>query len=286
MKTLVYFASGQYRKEYQSLDFDSIYLIDDCFNIGMHGSQNVSVIGKVKCIGMDCLESIEFLKNENIKIDCFVCLNEGMYEGGGRYAINSDMFLGYTMPLFNDEYIHIMNKNYYQNMFNVSMDLPYKIEEIEEADKNYISPFIFSKDDYHRGYAKVYHMTKSRNKQSFQFCSKINLTIIQDSIWNYSETLDSIFISFNEQGQRDFFEKLPKVKDKRQISMEEIFTDCVKNKTNKIGFTPWGHGNYDFLIEILKTYQEDYPKEIMLFHLNKLDYSRIKKKLAINLIAQ
>ncbi len=34
------------------------------------------------------------------EIDCFVSLNEGLYEGGGSYANNSDLFLGCAMPLF------------------------------------------------------------------------------------------------------------------------------------------------------------------------------------------
>ena len=109
---------------------------------------------------MDCLESIEYLKNEKVQIDYFVALNEGLYEGGGSYAINSDMFLGYAMPLFKQRYIHIMNKDYYHNMYHVSMDLPYEIEEIKEDDDRYLNPYIFSKDDYHEGHAKVFQMDK------------------------------------------------------------------------------------------------------------------------------
>lgn len=150
MKTLVYFASGPSREEYQALDFDKIYLIDNCFKNRNRYSSNVSSKRKTTCIGMDCLESIKFLKNENVQIDCFVSLNEGLYEGGGSYAINSDMFLGYAMPLLKEQYIHIMNKNYYHNQYHVSIDLPYTIEEIKENDDRYLSPFIFSKDSYHK----------------------------------------------------------------------------------------------------------------------------------------
>src|SRR5438034_5417277 len=142
MKTLVYFASGQYKEEYQDLDFDRIYLVDNCFRNRQNYEGTFSTKGKVKCIGMDCLESIEFLKKEDVLIDCFVSLNEGLGEGGGSYAINSDMFLGYAMPLFKDKYIHIMNKNYYRYFpHKVSMDLPFAMEEIKENDKRYLSPF-------------------------------------------------------------------------------------------------------------------------------------------------
>ena len=132
MKILVYFASGPSRDEYQDLDFDKIFLIDKCFRNRKRYPHNLFSEGKITCIGLDCLESIEFLKNEKVQIDCFVSLNEGLYEGGGSYAINSDMFLGYAMPLFKDRYCHIMNKNYYHNMYHVTMNLPYDIEEIKE----------------------------------------------------------------------------------------------------------------------------------------------------------
>ena len=163
MRTLVYFASGCYRQEYQELEFDKVYLIDNCFKMRQQKEPNFINIEKVTCIGMDSLQSVKFLKEENIKIDCFVSLNEGLYEGGGKYAINSDLFLGYVMPLLKDKYIHIMNKNYYNNIYHVTMDLPYNVEEIMEKDNRYLDPFIFSKDNYHYGHAKVYQMCRIHN---------------------------------------------------------------------------------------------------------------------------
>jgi hypothetical protein len=111
MTTLVYFASGPYKIEYENLTYDQIYLIDNCFK------SEIFEIGKVKCIGMDCLKAVDYLKGKGVIIDCFVSLNEGLYEGGGSYAINSDMFLGYVMPIMRNEYYHIMNKNYYMGQY-------------------------------------------------------------------------------------------------------------------------------------------------------------------------
>jgi hypothetical protein len=79
MSTLVYFASGYDSPEYQKLDFSKIILIDNCFKNGRRYSNRIFSNGKVTCVGMDCLESVEYLKRENIKIDCFVSLNEGLY---------------------------------------------------------------------------------------------------------------------------------------------------------------------------------------------------------------
>ena len=278
MRTLVYFASGPFREEYQKLDFDSIYLIDNCFRNRGRQANNILTKDKITCLGMDCLESIEYLINDKVKIDCFVSLNEGLYEGGGSYAINSDMFLGYAMPLFKEQYIHIMNKNYYHNMYHVSMDLPFYIEEIHENDSRYLSPFIFSKDNYHKGHAKVFQMKKSNTPNiEIHINSIIKLQIIHDSIWNHYQELETIIISFSDQGQRDFFDRIPKVMNLKKINMDEIFEFCTKNKINRLGFTPFGRGNYYSFLKKIKDLKNEYPKEISLYHLNKHDYREIKE---------
>ena len=275
MTTLVYFASGSNKKNYKSLPFDKIYLIDNCFK--KDRKDNIYTVGKITCVGMDCLESIAFLKKENVQIDYFVSLNEGLYEGGGSYAINSDMFLGYFMPLLKDEYIHIMNKSYYQGGYGVSMDLPYKKKVISEDDDRYLSPFIFSDADYQKHHAKVFEMTRINNTQNFNLNSNIKLTISHDSIWNHYDKLDLLILSIFPESRKTIFEKIPKVINIKETNYNEILNYCVKNKISKIGFTPWLKGKYNNFHEALKNYNAEYPKEITLFHLNKGDFSELKK---------
>lgn len=272
MKTLVYFASDPIKKEYHNLNFDRIYLIDYCFKRGINDT--ISYDGKITCVGMDCLESINYLKQENVKIDCFVSLNEGLSEGGGNYAINSDIFLGYVMPLLKDNYIHIMNKRYYQNFRGrVSMDLPYNTIEIDETNRHYISPSIFSEYISVINDAKVFQMIRLvTTDKEIIINPKIKIKLIHDSIWNYYEELDTIVISFTQQGQDDFFDKIPKVCNLTKMSMNEVFDYCEKNNIRKIGFTPWGKGFYNDFMWKIKSRKSNYPSEILLFHLNKNDY--------------
>lgn len=176
MKSLVYFASGNYKTVYQNLPFDRIYLVDNhhrnpypinmkvreqIINNPFHtnksgreidkrrsycsfnespkaGDFDMTVIleykitrldnytydiiksnpvnkriykrGKVYCLEMDCIEAVEYLKSENVIIDCFVCLNEGLNEGGGYYPINSDKFMERVNPILAPHYIHLMKK--------------------------------------------------------------------------------------------------------------------------------------------------------------------------------
>jgi len=278
MKTLVYFASGPEREEYQDLNFDKIYLIDNYFKNSNRFQNRVVSKGKIRCIGMDCLESIEYLKKEKVKIDCFVSLNEGLYEGGGSYAINSDMFLGYAMPLFKDQYIHIMNKEYYHNHYNVSMDLPYVFEEIKDNDSSYIKPDIFSKYKWVTNNAKVFIMNKRTNTiVDFLLSPTRKVKIIHDSIWNYYDYLDVLVVSYSKQGQQDFFDRIPKVLNSKSIELDKIFDYCKENKINKIGFTPLGSNYNKYLIKRLSNNDLMYLREVMMFHLNRNDYREIKE---------
>ena len=276
MKTLVYFASGCNKPEYQKLDFDKIYLIDNCFKDTKRYPERIFSVGKVTCIGMDCLESVEYLKKENVKIDCFVSLNEGLYEGGGSYAINSDFFLGYAMPLLKDNYIHIMNQNYYLNHYKVSMDLPYEKIRISEGEEGFIDPLIFSKEKYHKGHAEVYKMKRIHNRQKLSINPKLDISVIHDSIWNYYDRLDLVAVSLTDQGQGAFFDNLPKTMSFNKNMIEEVFSYCKLNKIEKLGLTPWGKGEYGSFIQRLKEFQDEYPKQISLFHLSKKDFKELR----------
>lgn len=225
---------------------------------------------------MDCLSAVDFLKRSKVKIDCFVVLNEGLFEGGGYYAINSDMFLGYAMPILKDKYIHIVNKNYYGSQYHVSMDLPYQMTAINEGDQDYIDPFLFSDDEYHKGFAKVYRMEKLTSTQDLNLKSNIKISIIQDSIWNHAEELDLMAISITAQGQGDFFLGLNKVISTRDYTIDQILDFCVKGKIERIGFTPWAKNNYSSFIDQIKNHTKKYPKKISLFHLNKRDFNSLK----------
>ncbi len=225
MRTLVYFASGNYKTTYQNLPFEAIYLVDNlhrnpypinitereriineprrtdsrgresdrrnsfvsfkeqpalgdfdlavlvgykvhrtCSDKGIYGwdiVQSEPVIrkiykrGKVYCLEMDCLEAIEYLKQEKITIDCFVCLNEGLSEGGGYYPINSDKFMERVDPLLDKNYIHLMKKAYYCNDKICSFDFMSNLKEIDNKNINYIDPNIFTNDSIMQN-AQVY----------------------------------------------------------------------------------------------------------------------------------
>ncbi len=297
MKTLVYFASGKIKETYKNLDFDQIILIDNCFEREVARlPQPFKRRGKITCIGMDCLESIALLKEMNVKIDCFVSLNEGLWEGGGSYAINSDMFLGYVMPLLKDEYIHIMNKDYYTNQFNVTMDLPYTFTELQENNPGYIDPLIFSEYKSQIGFAKTYLMKRKAIPVRNYSINNLKLEIIHDSLWSHTSSLDLIILRFSEPFMEDFFSKQDKVMlfgetfpakyypsnsqsentgqhTFRKIS--EILDYCVSKKVSTLGLLPLSSHHYFEFSELLKNHQSPFPETIKMFYLNKSGYQNL-----------
>ena len=280
---MVYFASGPSKEEYQSLPFDRIYLVDYCFigkgnrNQGI-GNRNIQVSesGKVICLGMDCLDAVNYLNKLNVTASTFITLNEGMYEGGAKYPLLADSIISYFSLILNDEYVHVMNKNYYGNHYHVTLDLPYQMTEIKEGDQDYINPFIFSDDSYHEGNAKVFRMKKHTSVRYLNINPKIQLSIIHDSVWNYKDELGLIAISITQQGQGDFFNRSNKVLSLREFSITEILDICLQRKIERIGVTPWGKGDYSSFIEQIKNYTEEYPKKISLFHLNRNDFKSLR----------
>ena len=244
------------------------------------GEKNIKVSksGKVICLGMDCLDAVNYLKQHKVKVDCYIVLNEGLFEGNGRIALNSDIVLGHLMPILSNDYIHILNKDYYGQNHRVTMELPFEKVEIHPGDADYLDPYLFSSDTYHKGHARVYRMKKN---QTSAFELKLNpgvkVSIIHDSIWCQAEELDLLVISFVPQGQGDFFNRINKVSSLMEYTIAEVLEHCVQNKLNRIGLTPWGKGQYNDFIDLIKSYNKEYPKEISLFHLNTNDFKSLKE---------
>ncbi|MDR2761825.1 MAG: hypothetical protein LBB88_04415, partial [Planctomycetaceae bacterium] len=313
--TLIYFASGAIKPEYESLPFDDVYLIDlwsfrnkskkidnDCGKINFEPFK----VGKVTCIGMECLRAIDYLKSCGVKADCFAAINEGCYTHAHnkRCPLNSAFFFGYLMQILKDEYVHITNlKKYYGTTDKDAMELPYETIPITKDDKYYIEPKIFvgTKDKD----IEIFRMKKINEVVELDVESDIKISVERDSIWNHYDELDLVVNSISDFERRQFFNRMPKVitwnhiieskrvyciyslsenvwKSKFELGkdLDVIFSHCVKNKINKVGFTPWGKGNSNIIIEKIQNHKEKYPKEITLFHINKDNYKEIKTKYA------
>lgn len=92
MKTLAYFGCGIEPMDFTSFRYDRIILID--YNLANPNTILEEVIYGKKIINMACdaFVAIDLLKEQKIKLDCFISINEGLYEGGGFYPLNGSYF--------------------------------------------------------------------------------------------------------------------------------------------------------------------------------------------------
>jgi hypothetical protein len=277
MKNLAYFASGKYHDKFQNLPYDRVFLIDRKILSTNNNQSNIKTIGKVVCLNMDALDACDYFRKNKIKLDCFVSINEGLYEGGGDYAIHSDAVFSYIMPLLKNKYIHIIDRKYYNYPMIVNMDWNYEKEEITKNDPDYIDPDFFSTSSHDKEFGNVYRMTKKVEKTDLQINPNIKMSIIQDSIWNHEQDLDCIGLSANHSVINPFFYSKTKTFSIRGLDINQILTYCMEKKIEKIGLTPWLKGKYQEVLEVLTTYSNPYPKQISFFHLNKKDFITLKK---------
>jgi hypothetical protein len=275
MKTLIYFASGPYKPVWSELPFDRIILVDKIFHYLKYSK--VPVPSNVSLVPMDCLDFVKSLKSNPITIDCVVALNEGLFENGGTYAVNSDMFLGYLLPYLNDEYIHIMSRSYYTLEYNASMDLPYACKLLPPEDARWLDPAIFSDYSFIKESASNFLMSKNPLPSLRMQLNNTSLEFIHDSIWSSYDELDLLCLSFTEPGMADFLEKIPKVLLTKNKSITSILGYCQEQRIQTAGFIPFAQDNYASFIDLLQNSKHKFPETIKLFHLNNNDYSILRK---------
>ncbi|RAR73731.1 hypothetical protein [Flavobacterium aciduliphilum] len=143
-KNLLYLASGGYKPEYENLPFDHLYFVDGNANFKKSYPENHP---KITFLGMDALFAVDYLKSKQVKIDCLVIINEGLYEGGGSYPLFSDFLIGYLSPILKEEYLLICDLRYYDSNLNAvtKMDWGHKIlKKITSKDYEYINPKLFT----------------------------------------------------------------------------------------------------------------------------------------------
>ncbi len=116
-KILAYFACGPINRipiiDYDP--FDIVILVDRHLGIqGLEGFHRTFYQSeRFILLETDAAIAVDILHMMGIKIDVFICWNEGLFEGGGDYAINDRVFLRFLTPILADNYTHISNDHYF-----------------------------------------------------------------------------------------------------------------------------------------------------------------------------
>lgn len=294
-KNLVYFASGPWVKpEYKKLNYANVILVDKGFEQNSYDGK------KIFCLKLECIEAVNLFKALEIKIHCFVSINEGLWEGGGEYPINSDLFLGYCFPLFPSKLLHIGCKSYYHSpeythIRHHFLDLPFKEKtELSPDSEDYIPPIIFSDLGNRATMTELKRKYKRKHKVP---SAVLDVYVERNSIWSAANELDAMFIRFDSEFQKAKIEQFhrnvfpvkyyishcndmfygnrePRYKT---YDTEEIIDLCKRYNYKKIGLIPNGM-NYTNQIKLFEEQGNGFPSEIHFFHLNKDDFKELYEK--------
>jgi hypothetical protein len=289
MRTLLYLASGQYHPLYDNLPFDKIILVDRSVKDFYKNYQNLRSITDlpiIECLSMDALYAIDYLKERNIKIDCLVSVNEGLYNGGGTYPIFSDMLLGYLSPILKDDLLVITDLSYYLKMHDrvAKMDWGFDKKKLKTSEPGYINPNIFSRQNRNSSSVEgdVYRLKRVNKETILKVGPFAKVKIIHDSIWRDEKELDLLGINIDcghkitqKETVSDFFNKKTNVFNIKGKSFKGIVAHCLKNNIKSVGLMPWLDGKYESVINYLKSLDKELPFEIRFYHLRKGDFKEL-----------
>ena len=275
MKTLAYFGCGIEEMDFSNFNYDRIILVD--YHLKIHNKNFEEVIEKKIIIKMACasLDAIAILKQKNIKVDCYISINEGLIEGHGDYPLNGSYFLSYLAPILNDTYFHIYAPSYYgttdikplcnkKNFKNSSFNIldPVSIES---------TGVIASKLNNGGNFPlKSYLLKRKRDIVVFDD-PNANFKIIYGNIWEHEPDLDVLFLTLNKK-YSPFLKQLKKIEwfEKGVFPFDKLENLNI-NEVKKIGIIPWYSKNYNEELQKITEFAAKSGIEITLFFVDKND---------------
>jgi hypothetical protein len=280
--TLLYLASGPYRPIYEELPFDNVILVDR----SIRKNDEVPAGSKVTLISGDALPGIRRLKQEKeLKINCLVSVNEGLYGGGGDYPIFSDFLLGYLSPLLADELLVITDIDFLKAAKIAKkikkMDWGFNKIRIGSNHPRYIDPKNFTTygGEERPNYGDVFLLTRINGRIPLLLNEKLPVELMHGSIWEHEQSLDLLGINLRPRENENarypitrFFQSHNKVYNIHGKPIEEILAYAEEWKVEQLGLTPWMKGDYGHVIEFLRNYQPKYLKKISFCHLRRNDF--------------
>ena len=217
MKTFVYFASGGCLKpEYNSLPFDTVILIDKVGD-GERVNRRLDLRRKIVNVKIECNQSIDWMIENNIKLDAVMIKNEGLFEGGGDYPLFGRSFFSRVFPLLKDKSILITQMDHYGDLYQKLIDkLPISLKRLENS-------------EYQSSFGELIDVFEMKKKEVIHEVSKINNIQINSftnkSVWEDRAKLNAIFVNINSALQ---IEQITGVKKSRHFN---IVTECNKDRS-------------------------------------------------------
>ena len=271
-RNFLYLASGVYPKRnptYRSLPYDNIFLVDKSF------PHSHLVSGKIFCIKSDATRAVEIFRDAGVKMDFYTSIQEGLFEGGAEYAMNTNAWYGFVLPLMKDRYIHFLHKSYVKNIRRLPFDSMTKLDSDHE---DYINPELLTS---HPDSAEYWiNEIRSLKKHTIKV-NNITLMLLHKSIWEDIEDLDIVFSRMHEKMKSRLqnpekimeFETHLRDDDAYIEQCNELLKICNQRKAVTIGMIPFGWSDYSKFLMWLNQAPFEHTREIRLYHLAPNDFS-------------
>lgn len=290
-RTLLYMASGGYRDDYEKLTYEKVILVDKSSK-----NRNVDLPNnsKVTFLNMEATSAIDYLKSKKIKVDCFVLINEGLYQGGGIYPFFSDFFIGLIHPILSDEFLLVTDINHYQtaNFKTRIGKMNWAVEKINTIKPNVsdlLKPSVFSYSQHAKNkandpdFGNIFHLKLVPDTSVIRSFGNISIELKHGSVWNDMDQLDFVGCKFEDPNSNYMkFNNLSNKTDRKiqlvdisSLSTVQILSLCREKNINHIGLIPWLNGNYSDFYDVISKNKFEKPLKITFYHLHKEDYKSL-----------
>lgn len=267
--TAAYFASGITPMNLSSWGLENLILIDNGFlKTEMNGN-----IWKLKC---DAIEAVDILREKGIKLDVYISINEGLNEGGGKYPLNGQYFLGYLMQILQPNYFHIYAPNYYRQaqpyfLSHHLPDLPYKKNNVNSSDIGFDFSLLNNSGNYE---VKIFKMERKLEQAKVHPLFS-NISIERKSIWEEAKNLNKILITETKMLSylKYYFHKICPF-TKGEFPFEQMNQQNL-NSGDTIGIVPWSSLNYPKELLQLNLWAKAKNITIKIFYLESKDQIKL-----------
>lgn len=238
----------------------------------------------------------ERIKKADLKISCFVGVNDGCREGGNYECVNSSKWMRKVFDILSDDggkYITDHSSLAYPDGSAYLTARPFsefvlgKWRLRERIDKKFI-PF----RPFYSKYLVCYNISLHHPDRYIWHSSQgITLTLEYDDIVNHIDKLDGLIISgacwlsfrpSDEMRQKIIRKKVITISrwkgDIASSRTEKILKEAKKNKWDTVGTIAYGNGIHEGILQVLDSWKDTYPKQIRIFYLYPNDFNDIKPK--------
>lgn len=289
-KVLLYLSSTPFKQEYLALPYDYVILNSQELSENEYGEGPIMLVDdKVILMAFDNNKTVRILKEQGVKIQCFVGIIDGCGEGGNYECINTNSFFGRLSPILDDKIYYITDHfgGYSKMEEALVSDLGFlnvHYEPTESFDNSllfdesvFLSEYLRSLDD-----VCVIPLARTKMKEIKRTVGKITIILSHASIWDYDKGFDCIIHNdLRCEGHENYFPQNPvrnyiPVHEVQHKTFDKFLEMAENNKWESIAMVTYLKGRYQEVVDACRAWQGDFPTWIHFFYLEQNDLWELK----------